>query len=828
MLARTTCHIRSSVSGQFRSASTNLATKRFQPLASSSRSIDLGRWVVEDNNENRGNNNRDKSWSRDTSSGRRKKHPTTSSSSRFPKAAPSADHNKSKSHRSLPSNNIPKPSKPRSPLTLEGGSQLDTSFYIPHSEDPTVDASPPSERKELTLDPESNIDNVDGNAKRYESKTKFKTRSSLKQGGVIARPSRVVKIREEKPGKSNSKLKPPKLITYMQDVYIPPLIAVGHLSRLLDISLESLQRKMIESGMENEVSFDHILNSDFASMLALEFHKNPIVDEEAAFDIFPPKPHPNPSTLPLRPPVVTVMGHVDHGKTTLLDTLRSSSVAKGEAGGITQHIGAFSVPVVTNAKSACKSITFLDTPGHAAFTAMRARGVRVTDIVVLVVAADDGVMPQTKEVIELIKKDEKLGVVVAINKMDKPGVNPDNITKSLLAEGLQLECFDGHIPVVEVSGLTGQGLDQLVENISLMAELAELRAETSGAVHGYILESKFLKGLGPVATVLVLRGELTTGSNLISGVAHARVRQLMNSNGEMIKSARPGMAVTVAGWKEFPSAGDEVLQGSETDIRKAIVNRKRRLEQVVMERDAEAINERRRLARNKRETLTGTPEIIEATENFVPTIKQLLLVIKCDVSGTVEAVVGALEGIGNNLAHAKIVHSSVGDITESDVMMAKAIGGTIVAFSVSVPRAIRTLAAANDIPIISSDIIYRLMEDVKAQVIALLPPIIETRVVAEATVAQLFDIHLKRKEIMKVAGCKVTNGLLEKNKAVRVIRAGTIIHDHDTLQTLRHHKKDMQEVRKDMECGLSLTNFGDLQPGDIIQSIQTVQKPGVL
>ncbi|KIJ44240.1 hypothetical protein M422DRAFT_104588, partial [Sphaerobolus stellatus SS14] len=332
-----------------------------------------------------------------------------------------------------------------------------------------------------------------------------------------------------------------------------------------------------------------VLNSEYASMLALEFDRNPIIDEEAGFDIFPPPTHPDQSSLPLRPPIVTIMGHVDHGKTTLLDTLRSASVAKGEAGGITQHIGAFSVPV-TSSSDGRSMITFLDTPGHAAFSAMRARGATVTDIIVLVVAADDGLMPQTREVIELIKKEKDTHVVVAINKIDKPGVDAEKIKNALLGEGLTLEDFGGDIPAVEVSGLTGQGLPDLIETISAVAGMADLRAEQTGDVLGFVLESKMHKGLGPVATVLVLRGELKPATNIISGMTHGRVRQLTDSHGQVVKAAYPGMAVTVSGWKELPNAGDEVLQGSDTNIKKALNNRKRRQDMASMLEDAEAIN----------------------------------------------------------------------------------------------------------------------------------------------------------------------------------------------------------------------------------------------
>ncbi|KAF8512881.1 initiation factor 2 [Hysterangium stoloniferum] len=591
---------------------------------------------------------------------------------------------------------------------------------------------------------------------------------------------------------------------------------------------------MVQAGMEDATSYNHVLSAEYASMIALEFNKNPIVDDEAAFDLFPQAVNLESPTLRVRPPIVTIMGHVDHGKTTLLDTLRSTSVAKGEAGGITQHIGAFSVPVSGNSPGAASTITFLDTPGHAAFSAMRARGANVTDIVVLVVAADDGVMPQTKEVIELVKKDDgKVNVVVAINKMDKPGADPEAIQKELLAEGLQLEIFGGHVPAVNVSGLTGKGLDELVETISLVAEMADLRAERKGDAFGYVLESKVLKGLGPVATVLVLQGELTPAAHLICGTVHARVRQLLDSSGKVLKAAYPGMAVTVSGWKELPNAGDEVLQGKEADVKKAVTNRRRRLDLATIVQDAEAINTQRKRDREKKDekeeaenTLAG-PGSMEL-KSITDGPKELRLIIKCDVSGSVEAVVGALQDIGNKEAKVKIVQSTVGDVSESDIMLAKAAEGTVVAFAVGVPRAIQTMAAGNDVPILTSSIIYRLMDDVKAKVIGMLPPIIETRVTGEATVAQLFNIQLKRHEFMKIAGCRVTNGLLEKNKKVRVVRNGTVVHESGALQTLRHLKKDMLEIRKEMECGLSIQGYEDIQVGDIIQSIQIVEKPGLL
>ncbi|KAJ7184273.1 P-loop containing nucleoside triphosphate hydrolase protein [Mycena filopes] len=591
---------------------------------------------------------------------------------------------------------------------------------------------------------------------------------------------------------------------------------------------------MYRAGMGEQASFDYVLTSDYAVLLAEEFGRKPIVNDEAAFDLYPPPPHPNPETLPTRPPVVTIMGHVDHGKTTLLDTLRSSSVAKGEVGGITQHIGAFSVPVPASAAGGPESITFLDTPGHAAFSAMRARGAHVTDIIVLVVAADDGIMPQTREVIELIKKDrDKVGVVVAINKIDKPGRDVDAVHRGLLVEDIHLEELGGDVPSVEVSGLTGKGLPDLVETLSLISEIQDLRADPDGAVFGYVLESKVVKGLGPIATVLVLRGSLKPGSHILSGVHHAKVRIMHDSNGNLVKTASPGMAITVSGWKSIPEAGDEVLQGSESDIKRAIVNRQRKADIQASLEDVEAINSSRQQERDKRQAEAEAAAAAEQGVAAVPKTeeptgpKELRLIIKADVSGSAEAVEGALQGIGNHLAVTKIITSSVGPILESDVMKAKTIGGAVVGFSVSCSRAIETLAAQNNVPILMSDVIYRLMEQVKERVIGLLPVILEFRVLGEAKVLQLFEIQMKGKVQKTVAGSRVINGLVEKNKQARVLRDGNIIFE-GKFETMRHFKKEVTELRKGTECGLNLAGFDDLKVDDVIQTFETIEKPGIL
>jgi len=418
-------------------------------------------------------------------------------------------------------------------------------------------------------------------------------------------------------------------------------------------------------------------------------------------------------------------------------------------------------------------------------------------------------------------------VVVAINKVDKPGVDVSRVETALLAEGIQLETFGGDVPVVQVSGLTGQGLDQLVETISLVAEMKDLRAEPDGNVHGYVIESKLQKGLGPVATVLVVRGSLKPGDHIICGLSHAKVRVLADSNGKPVKVAHPGTAVTVSGWKELPNAGDEVLQGSESEVKKALTNRIRKAEIEATLAGVDALNEQRQSDREQREREKDEDYTEDAVRKAEDGPKQLNLVIKGDVSGTVEAVAGALQGIGNHLARVKIVATGVGDVTESDVLRAKAVNGTIIAFSVNTPRSVQSEASSQQVPILSSTIIYRLMETVKERVAALLPPVIERRVTGEATVLQIFEIHIKSRQTMKVAGCRVTNGLVEKSKLARVVRNGETVHE-GRLETMKHHKKDITEATKGTECGMAFAGWDDLRDGDMIQMYQEIEKPATL
>ncbi|TIC34510.1 initiation factor 2 [Wallemia mellicola] len=611
-----------------------------------------------------------------------------------------------------------------------------------------------------------------------------------------------------------------------RQVFIPAFLSVANLSRLFNLRLDKLQRTMIHAGLDN-VQFDRVLTAEDASLLAMECGLEPVVNEERAFDLYPSPPHPDPDSLPLRPPIVTIMGHVDHGKTTLLDTLRSSSVAPSEAGGITQHIGAFSVPLsgisaVSNDASTLNSITFLDTPGHAAFTNMRARGASVTDIVVLVVAADDGVMPQTKEVIKLVER-SGVGMIVAINKCDKPGVDPQQIKYDLLANNVTLEEFGGEIPSVMVSALTGKGLDDLMDTLAVLSEVKDLRAENTGKAHGVVLESRVDKGKGNLATVLVTRGELKASSSIVGGTTWAKVRQMENDKKQAIKNASAGQPVIVAGWKDLPKAGDEVLEASgEEEAKRAINNRIEALERLKTMSELEVINEKRLAHRELREA--SQDDNVEEIANEEPSIKELNLVVKGDVSGTVEAFVAALEAVGNKEARVKVITSGVGDINDSDITRAVAGEASIVGFNVKATRSIQNAASMSNVDLMVDGVIYKLLDNVKSRVAELLPPITEMKVLGEATILELFDINVKGRQFKRVAGVRVANGNITRQADVRVIRNGDVVYT-GSLETFKHHKKDIHHAGKGLECGLGFADFQEVQQGDIIQSIETTSRP---
>jgi translation initiation factor IF-2 len=492
------------------------------------------------------------------------------------------------------------------------------------------------------------------------------------------------------------------------------------------------------------------------------------------------------------------MGHVDHGKTSLLDALRKTDVVSGEAGGITQHIGAYQVQLESGAK-----ITFLDTPGHAAFTAMRARGAKVTDIVVLVVAADDGVMPQTVEAIAHARAAE-VPIIVAINKVDKSDANPTRVKTELLQHEIQVEEFGGDVLAIDVSALKHTGLDRLEEAILLQAEVLDLRANPDRPADGSVVEAKLDKGRGPVATVLVQRGTLRLGDLVVAGSEWGRVRALVNERGEQISEAGPSVPAELLGLSGVPEAGDEfVVVESEARAREVTEYRSRK----------------RRESRHKNISRQSLDQLLksrkEGEKQFLP------ILIKGDVQGSVEAIAGSLEKLGTDEVGVQVLHAGVGGITESDVILAHASGAAIIGFNVRANNQARDRARRDGVEIRYYNIIYNIVDDVKAALTGMLTPERREHFLGNAEILEVFNIS----KVGKVAGCRVTEGLVRRGAKVRLIRDDVVIHEGE-LSTLKRFKDEVREVQTGQECGMAFTNYQDIQKGDIIEcyEVETVQR----
>ena len=623
---------------------------------------------------------------------------------------------------------------------------------------------------------------------------------------------------------------------------LPEYISVSNLAVALKVRLEDFISKMEELGFE-ESGHDHILNAENAGLIAMEYNFEPIIDRSESEDLRARDPPADPSTLPQRPPVVTIMGHVDHGKTTLLDWLRKSSVAASEHGGITQHIGAFSVPMPSG-----KLITFLDTPGHAAFLSMRQRGANVTDIVILVVAADDSVKPQTIEAINHAKA-AKVPIIVAINKVDKEEANVDRVKQDLARHGVDVEDFGGDVQAICVSGKTGQGMGELEEAAVTLSEILDMRAETDGQAEGWVLEAS-IKSMGKVATVLVRRGTMRPGDFIVAGKTWARIRCLRNEAGVEIHEAGPGTPVEIDGWREQPLAGDEVLQAPDESKAKSVVQyRLEKEERDKMAEDMEAINENRKAEQEKRdrekaEALAAAeakklaeaglevPDAKDAKDTKPSGPMEVFFVIKGDVSGSVEAVIDSIAALGNKEVQPHILRSGVGQLSEFDIEHAAAANGHLINFNTVVEPNISRLAEEAKVNIIDHNIIYRLVDDVKAELSKHLPPLITQRVLGEAEIAQIFSINIKGRQHKNIAGCKVRNGSMTKAAKVRVLRGGEKVFDGmslphflryisdnviGSLASLKNVKKDVQEMKKGSECGMGFENWFDFQVGDQVQ-----------
>ncbi|QSZ31451.1 hypothetical protein DSL72_001016 [Monilinia vaccinii-corymbosi] len=616
-------------------------------------------------------------------------------------------------------------------------------------------------------------------------------------------------------------------------IILPEFISVSNLAVALRVKLDDFLEKMVELGFE-DVNHDHILNAENAGLIAMEYNFEAIIERGESEDLKPRPPAEDPSILPQRAPVITIMGHVDHGKTTILDYLRKSSVAASEHGGITQHIGAFSVPMPSG-----KTITFLDTPGHEAFLSMRQRGANVTDIVILVVAADDSVKPQTIEAINHAKA-AKVPIIVAINKIDKPEIDIERVKQDLARHGVDIEDYGGDTQVVCVSGLTGKGMDDLEEAAVTLSEILDMRAEKDGPAEGYVIETS-IKSMGKVATILVRRGTMRPGDFIVAGRTWARIRCLRNEAGVNIDEAGPGTPVEIDGWREQPVAGDEAIQAPDEAKAKSVIQfRLEKEERDKLAADMEAINESRKIEHDKRErekaekeaALTGEEgengEKGEASNTTTPDQKPtgpkpVYFIVKGDVSGSVEAVMDQLKAAGTKEVEAIVLRSGVGKLSEFDIEHAATAKGYVINFNTEVEPSISQFAAQNKVQILDHNIIYRLMDDVRAEMSKFLPPLVTQRVLGEAMVAQIFEINFKGRKNKNVAGCKVRNGTIPKDARYRVLRDGEKIFD-GKLETLKNAKKDVQEMRKGGECGMSFVGWTDFQVGDRIQAYEEIQE----
>jgi translation initiation factor IF-2 len=583
-----------------------------------------------------------------------------------------------------------------------------------------------------------------------------------------------------------------------REVTIPETITIQELANRMAERAVDVIRILMQQGHMAKIT--DTIDADTAQLIAEELgHTVRRVAEsdveEGMFDSAD-----SPESLQPRAPVVTIMGHVDHGKTSLLDAIRSTEVAAGEAGGITQHIGAYQVTSPSGGR-----ITFIDTPGHAAFTAMRARGAKITDIVVLVVAADDGVMPQTIEAIHHAKA-AKVPIIVAINKIDKPDAKPERVRSELLQHEIQVESLGGDVLELEVSAKEKTNLDKLLDTIALQSEVLELRANPNRPAEGTVIEARLDRGRGPVATVLVQRGTLKPGDIVVAGSEWGRVRALMSDTGHSVVAAGPSMPVEVLGFNGTPEAGDRL----------AVVDTESRAREIADYRD-----------RQKREKMaarqTGMRGSLEQMMSQLKTsgLKEFPLIIKGDVQGSIEAIVGALEKLSTEEVAARIIFAGAGGITESDITLAEASGAVVIGFNVRAHKEAREAAEQAGIEIRYYDIIYNLVDDVKKAMSGLLAPTLRETMLGNAVVLEVFKVS----KVGNVAGCRVTEGTVERGANVRLIRDNVVVHQ-GKLSQLKRFKDDAREVVAGQECGMAFENYQDMKIGDVIECyrVESVQR----
>ena len=571
----------------------------------------------------------------------------------------------------------------------------------------------------------------------------------------------------------------------VREVHIPETITVADLAHKMSVKAAEVIKTLMKLGQM--VTINQVLDQDTAMIVVQEMGHLAVAAKLDDPEAFLDEAADAGEQLP-RPPVVTVMGHVDHGKTSLLDSIRRAKVAAGEAGGITQHIGAYHVQTPRGV------ITFLDTPGHEAFTAMRARGAKATDIVILVVAADDGVMPQTIEAIRHARA-AQVPIVVAMNKIDKPEANPDRVKQELVAHEVVPEEYGGDSPLVPVSAKTGEGIDSLLENVLLQAEVLELKAVRDGAAKGLVIEARLDKGRGPVATVLVQSGTLKRGDVVLAGSAFGRVRAMLDENGRPVNEAGPSIPVEIQGLAEVPAAGEEVIVlGDERKAREIALFRQGKFRDV-------------KLAKRQAAKLENMLEQMAEGD-----VKTLPLIVKADVQGSQEALAHAMLKLGTDEVRITVVHQAVGGITESDVNLATASKAVIIGFNVRADQAAKRLAETNGVDIRYYNIIYDAVDEVKSAMAGLLSPEQKEETLGLVEIRQIFRVS----KVGTIAGCMVLEGVVRRGARIRLLRDNTVIWTGE-LDSLKRFKDDVREVKEGFECGLSLRGYDDIKEGDQLE-----------
>ena len=581
--------------------------------------------------------------------------------------------------------------------------------------------------------------------------------------------------------------------TETKTLEIPRVLSVKELGDLMSVSPVEVIKELMKNGVM--ASINQVIDFDTAAIVATDMgfeavEAHAAEQAEVAVDRATGRPaiEEDPTKLKPRPPVVTIMGHVDHGKTSLLDAIRETKVAAGEHGGITQHIGAYQVAVDSH------EITFLDTPGHEAFTAMRARGAQVTDIAVLVVAADDGVMPQTKEAIDHAKA-AGVPIVVAMNKVDLATANPDRVKKELSDNGVVVEEWGGDTPMAAVSAKTRQGIDDLLGNILVVAEVLELKANPDRAAIGIVVEAELSKTRGPLATVLVKTGTLHVGDYVVVGETMGRVKAMLNEHGKRIKSAGPSEPAEILGLQSVPKAGETLQVVPDDKTARSIVTER------IREREAAAAHQQQRVTLD---TLFG--------EISAGKLKELNIILKTDVQGSIEPIRTSLERLSNEQVKVKIIHTGSGSVTESDVMLAIASKGIIIAFNTGTEGGAERIAATEKVDIRHYNVIYNIVEDVDKALKGMLEPTFKEVVTAHAEVRQVFRVARKN----SIAGCYVRDGTITRTDTGRVTRGGAVIFE-GKIGTLKRFQEDVREVQTNFECGVQLDGFESFEEGDLIE-----------